>query len=312
LNIADNAIPNPQTIALLGTGTGKAAGSGLIQLAPSSVAFGNQQVSTASASQTVTLTNTGTAALSITGVSVTGSNGSDFAETNTCPVSLAVGASCSIKVIFTPSTSGGESATLTVTGGSNAPQTVALTGTGTVAASSGSGSGDFALTPVAAGVSVIQGSTAVYSLTVTPNAGAKDTITFSCSGPVGSNCSVSPASLTLDGVTAPTVKLSVDTTGGNGTAARLIPAGLAKSIFLAVLPFSFMGILLIGKRRGVLTALVLILLSLVLGSVSCGGSGSGSTTASSQLAPGTYQVIFIATSGGTSQNVPLNLVVNKK
>jgi hypothetical protein len=305
LTVTDNAPGSPHTVAL--SGTGGATSSGTISLSPTSLAFGNQQVGTTSVTQTVTVNNSSSSALAISSINVSGANASAFAQTNTCSASLAANTSCSIKVTFAPSAVGAETATLIV----NSAQSVTLTGTG-IAAPSGS-SGNFTITPAATGVSVIQGATAVFTFSVTPNAGAKDAIAFTCSGPVGSSCSVSPASLTLDGVTSPTVKLSVGTTGGNGTSAKLAPAGLAKSIFLAVLPFSMMGMLLISKRRGVLLALALTLLCLALGSASCGGSGSsGSSAASSQLAPGSYQEIFTATSGGTAQSVTLTLVVNKQ
>jgi hypothetical protein len=119
----------------------------------------------------------------------------------------------------------------------------------------------------------------------------------------------------MDGTTAPTVKLYVNTTGGNGTSAKLIPAGApAKLIFLAVLPFSMMGMLLIGKRRGIWLALSLAVLCLALGLVGC-GSGSASSTTSGALAPGSYQVILTATSNSTTpvtHSSTLSLVVNKK
>jgi hypothetical protein len=82
----------------------------------------------------VTLTNSGTAALSISSIAITGTNASDFAQTNTCPsglATLAAGASCTISVTFTPSAAGGRTAALSVTdNASGSPQSVALSGTG--------------------------------------------------------------------------------------------------------------------------------------------------------------------------------------
>ena len=105
-------------------------------LTPSSESFGSQQVASTSAAHTVTVTNTGTAALSMSSVGVTGANAGDFARTSTCPLSpstLAVGASCTVSVTFTPSATGSRTATLNLAdNASSSPQTVALSGSGVV------------------------------------------------------------------------------------------------------------------------------------------------------------------------------------
>ena len=119
----DNA--GVQTVPLKGTGT-------FVQLAPTSVAFGNQTVGVKSASRTITLTNEGNAAVSITGISITGANAGDFAETNTCGSTVAAGAQCAIQVTFTPLQKGKRTANVSVSdNGGGSPQTVVLTGTGT-------------------------------------------------------------------------------------------------------------------------------------------------------------------------------------
>ena len=98
------------------------------------VAFASQTVNTTSGTQTVTLTNSGTAALTISSISITGANPADFSQANNCPASLAVGASCSIQVSFTPASVAGFSAAISVADNAPAsPQSVALTGTGTAA-----------------------------------------------------------------------------------------------------------------------------------------------------------------------------------
>ncbi len=100
-------------------------------LSPSAVGFGSQTTSTTSPGQTVTLTNTGSSALTISGVAVTGANAGDFGQTNTCPGTLAAGASCTATVRFTPSAVGSRTASLSITDdASGTPHTVALSGTG--------------------------------------------------------------------------------------------------------------------------------------------------------------------------------------
>jgi hypothetical protein len=134
LSIKDNASGTPQTVSLSGTGTQTAATgtAALAILSPTSLAFGNQSVDMTTAAQTVTVSNTGNAALSITSLSLMGTNASDFDESNTCGNSLAAGANCTIAVMFTPSVTGTEAASLSIADNSSgSPQTVPLSGAGT-------------------------------------------------------------------------------------------------------------------------------------------------------------------------------------
>jgi len=127
VSITDNASGSPQTVSLSGTGTAT-----LASLSPTSLSFGNQSVGTTSTVQTLTLSNTGNAALSITSLALTGTNASDFAQSNTCGSSLAAGANCTIAVMFTPSVTGTEAASLSISDNSSgSPQTVSLSGAGT-------------------------------------------------------------------------------------------------------------------------------------------------------------------------------------
>jgi len=127
VSITDNASGSPQTVSLSGTGTAAVA-----SLSPTSLAFGNQPADMTSSAQTVTLSNTGNAALSITSLALTGTNASDFDQSNTCGSSLAAGTNCTIAVMFTPSVTGAEAASLSISdNASGSPQTVPLSGAGT-------------------------------------------------------------------------------------------------------------------------------------------------------------------------------------
>lgn len=138
LTIMDNAAGSPQTVVpLSGTGIGGGGGGGgtpVANVSPLSLNFGNQTVGNTSGALTSTLRNAGTADLSITSVSVTGPNASEFPQTSNCPLApatLAINLSCTINVTFTPAAAGTRTASLAVTdnaGGS--PQSVNLTGTG--------------------------------------------------------------------------------------------------------------------------------------------------------------------------------------
>jgi hypothetical protein len=113
-----------QTVGLSGTGTGPIR---TYTLNPTSLAFGNTPKGTSSAALPITLTNTGTTALPITRIS----NTEVFSQTNTCGSSVAIGASCTINVTFSPTAKGARNYTLTVTPGKGAAvETVALAGTG--------------------------------------------------------------------------------------------------------------------------------------------------------------------------------------
>ena len=75
--------------------------------------------------------NTGDLTLDIASISVTGTNASDFGETNTCPASLAGGANCIINVTFSPTQEGPLSASVSVNDNSaGSPQSAALNGIG--------------------------------------------------------------------------------------------------------------------------------------------------------------------------------------
>src|SRR4029077_5414526 len=105
---------------------------------PAFLSFGNQIVNTPSSPKTVTLFNNSASLLSNIAVSFTGSNATDFKQgTSTCGTTLAANTTCTITVIFTPSTTSSETATLSITDSdSSSPQTVSLTGTGTAAPAS--------------------------------------------------------------------------------------------------------------------------------------------------------------------------------
>ena len=127
VSFTDNANGSPQSLSLSGTGT-----SATVSLSPSSLSFANQPISETSSTQVVTLTNGGNTALSISSLTITGTNAADFAEVaDTCGSSVAAGANCSIGVAFTPSTSNSETASLAIAdNATGSPQTVSLSGSG--------------------------------------------------------------------------------------------------------------------------------------------------------------------------------------
>ncbi|PYU12450.1 MAG: hypothetical protein DMG29_14170, partial [Acidobacteria bacterium] len=83
ITITDNAPDSPQSVPLTGSGIL----APVITLSSSSLIFGTRLIGTTSLSQTSILTNSGTAVLNIASIAASG----DFAQTNNCGTSLAVG-----------------------------------------------------------------------------------------------------------------------------------------------------------------------------------------------------------------------------
>jgi hypothetical protein len=106
-----------------------------VDLSPGALNFGAQPVGTTSDAQQVVLTNGGSGPLTITSISVSGAQASDFARDNHCPLSpssLAVDGTCTINVTFTPSAGGPrKSAVVIASNAPGSPHRVLLTGIGT-------------------------------------------------------------------------------------------------------------------------------------------------------------------------------------
>jgi Abnormal spindle-like microcephaly-assoc'd, ASPM-SPD-2-Hydin len=170
LSVADNAAGSPQAVAVTGTGT---AAAPAVSFSPTSLAFGNQTTNTTSTARPVTLSNTGTGALTITSISLAGTNPTNFAQTNNCGTSVAAGANCTINVTFTPSATGARSASLSVAdNAAGTPQTVALTGTGVAPAPAVS----FSPTSLTFAAQALNTTSAAQSVTLTNTGAASLTI----------------------------------------------------------------------------------------------------------------------------------------
>jgi hypothetical protein len=102
-----------------------------VSLSKTSLTFANQLIGTSSAAQTVTLTNTSGFTLTVSSVTVTGTNAGEFEQTNDCSSGLLPGFRCTISVTFTPTHIGPRSAFVTITDdATGSPQQIALSGTG--------------------------------------------------------------------------------------------------------------------------------------------------------------------------------------
>jgi hypothetical protein len=160
----DNAPGSPQMVNVTGTGTGTAS----IAFNPTSLNFGNEAVGSPSAALSVTVSNPGTSAVTLTSVTVTGTNAGDYAIfSNTCGATIAVAGSCVVQVKFTPGATGLRAANLTFTDSApGSPQNVAVSGTGTQA-----GVG-FSPTSLAFGNQIVSTTSAAMTTTLTNTGGA--------------------------------------------------------------------------------------------------------------------------------------------
>jgi hypothetical protein len=118
--ISNNATGSPETVVLQGLGTAQPTG-GTVTAVPSALHFGNVGIGQTSLSQTVTVTNGSGATVTITGVTDTGVEHTDFgngtggATADSCSgVALDPGHSCTFTETFKPSLLGLESATAQV------------------------------------------------------------------------------------------------------------------------------------------------------------------------------------------------------
>lgn len=327
--VNDNVPGSPQSLALSGSATGGSSGtgsggSGSVSLSPTSLSFTTGQT------QSVTLINGTSTAVTLSNMQITGDT-SEFTLSSgsgtTCSTSANVsanGGTCAIAVIYNASSTATstQTATLSVTSSaSSTPLQVSLSGAAT---SNGSGSGggssstNFTLTPAnGGGESVTQGSTVNFPVAVATSSTTSETISFACSGSGSINgstvsvaCSLSPNQVTVSSTAGSAVTVTVNTAASSSRLAR--PSLRSRFIFLAVLPFSFFGMLLIRKRRGTWLGLTLLALCLLMGLASC-SSGSSSSSNGSALPAGTYTLNLTGTANtqpAQTSSATLTLVVN--
>lgn len=108
-----------------------AGGAPAVQLTPSSANFFNQFLGSTSIAQIFSLKNIGTATLTLSSISLVGTNAADFSQSNNCGASVAVNVTCTINVTFTPSTLALRSASLNVIdNAAGSPHASTVQGTG--------------------------------------------------------------------------------------------------------------------------------------------------------------------------------------
>jgi hypothetical protein len=301
--------PASQTVMLTANATANFAsvsssspGEPSIIISPAALAFGSHVVGAISSSQAVTLTNTGNAPLAPLSISITGTNSGDFAQTNTCGISLPAGSSCVVNVNFDPSASGSRSASIQISdNAASSPQSVGLSGTGT----SGIGLG---IAPGSSlSLSVAAGSPANYTLSI-GGAGFSGTVSLTCSGaPQQSTCSM-PGTVTVSADKTVTFPVTVTTT--TGSVAELHPPMSTP----LVLGASALALLFLPRRiRGSVWLRLLGVLSLTVATLSLSACGSvvlfGTNKGQHSTPSGSYTVTVSAGAGSMTDSTQLTLIV---
>ena len=308
LIVTDNAADSPQMVPLLGTGLGPFLGFSAVSLT-----FPGQLVGSTSAAQSIALTNSGNAALKVTSITASG----DFAQTNNCGASLAVSATCTINVTFSPTAGGNRSGSIALADNAgNSPQTVSLTGTGqdfTLGMASGS----------SATATVAPGQTATYTLSLGGLGGLTQAVSFTCTGaPSEATCAVNPSQLTPSASGTVSTTVSVTTTAPSGAAPlkrRVSPPGpgVVLSVTaillgtLLILASSALGLPARNPRKAWLRWILIssALASLALALVACGGGGGGSPQNPGTSA-GNYTLKVTGSVSGLKHTTTVTLTVN--
>jgi hypothetical protein len=124
--VTDSTRISPLAISLSGSGVN----GPVLTADPGRTNFTPQAVGTSSTPAAVMLVNAGNAGLNISGISIAGTDSSDFSQKNNCGASLAAGAGCTVNVIFAPTASGSRTASIAISGTEpGSPLAVELSGT---------------------------------------------------------------------------------------------------------------------------------------------------------------------------------------
>jgi len=302
LTVASPSLASSASVPLSGTG----GTPGSVLALPSLIDFPQTGVNLLSSPVTVTLTNpSGTASLSSFALAATA--GFKLVN-NTCPATLAAGASCTAAVEFAPTSAGPASGSLTVSSSALPTGTsIPLTGLGF----------DFAVTPSGtSSIAIANGQTADFKIVLTPLLGGQGVFTLACGAlPPYSSCTFNPGS---EGIPVNTTgnELVEIATGLDVTSAHI--ARPSRSTAWPALPLAC-GLLLLPlalrRRKALLLALVLLLTSLACGVSGCTESGGGLPLLPPPNTPGitpagTYPIIVTVTANGVAHPFTLTLTVD--
>jgi trimeric autotransporter adhesin len=309
--VASNALNSPQSILLQGTGTQTTTPTApQAVLTPSSLSFASTTAGSTAVAQTITLSNPGNAALSVSGISITGANTADFAQTTTCTSTLAAGATCTIAVTFTPASAASFTAAVSVAdNASGSPQTAALTGTGTAAPVA-----DFTTSSTTPPQTIAAGASAKYVISVQSTNGAfTGAVTLSATGlPPGATASFAPASVTPGSAGATstlTIQTAAQAAGSTPKRWPFLPPGITVALVAPLFWRRFRD----RKQRPTHRLLLgTLLFALLAGGAAAFMTGCGAGFAlpsGGQPASTTYTITVTGTSGSDTHSTTVSLIV---
>jgi Abnormal spindle-like microcephaly-assoc'd, ASPM-SPD-2-Hydin/Beta-propeller repeat len=251
----------------------KLSANAVIGISPASLDFGSVLLNIASQPQLVTFTNNSTATLNFSAPpALAGASDAEYSIATTCGTSLAPNASCTVTVSFLPTVEGVATASLTFRDDDpSSPQVVPITGIGGL---------DFTLTGTTS-ESVERGNSITFTVTVTPVDNSTQTVNLTCTGaPADTTCTLSPSSITLDGVDAVTSTVTV--TAGSlvppSSRQRRFPGDFIGRVPLLVLGLSMLAIFALMRRRRALRLSFAAAALACLLFAGCGGGSGGSPT----------------------------------
>lgn len=171
-------------------------------------------------------------------------------------------------------------------------------------------------------VAVLAGQNVSTTITVTPESGFAQPVSFSCGGlPVGATCAFNPATVTPAGGPVNTT-LTISTNGGAVASPSTVPSSSLLASMLAPIALVPVGLLMGRKKHGnQLIGLVTgcLILAAMVGLLSCNSSdsttppatNSGGGAPATGTPAGTSTVTVTATSGSSTTGVPVSLTVTR-
>ncbi len=174
---------------------------------------------------------------------------------------------------------------------------------------------DFTPTLSSSTATVVHGSPATATITVTSSGGFAAATSLTCMGaPTNSLCIISPSSVTPTATTPATATLTLQTSVQSASLSTPRTSLLATISLAATLPLGLLS-LFADRRRNRRSPLILLLAFAVtttlLFATGCGGGSSNSNTTPQTLttAPGTYPLTVTATSGALTHTTTFTVTV---
>lgn len=278
-----------------------------VSLAPTGLSFGNGVIGAAGSSKTatcgactLTLTNGTGAAIAVGGLTVIG----PFASTsNSCPASLAAGASCTVNLSFTPSGPDANAGAVSITAGGT-PYAALLTGIGI---------NTVKLTASASTVAIGTPFTLTWSGTSGASCSATGGARAPNNAPLDAWTGTEPVSgnLTLSEAAAATLDFTLTCTDGSQTASAKAPVTIkAPTISLQASAPS----IAVGQSATLSWTSSYAAKCIASGGGSgdgwSGKTGASGSTSVKESAAGTYSYTMTCTSGGTSVKASAQIAFN--